>query len=188
MVEKNSLMDNRSKEFVFVPFCVLGQAFQAQGLVKYEWHGTLRPVMELLVKKDVNIIQLPCPETLYFGIEKGLRRQPLGIGYYDNPDFRKLCHSLAKDVVKIIEGLLKNEYSIVGILGIEYSPSCAVKLQYTNRGTIHKKGIFIEELENLLREKNIEIPMVGINRRGIKKSLERINNLFKDKLKQEKLF
>lgn len=64
MIEINAKHDNRSPEFVFVPFCVLGQAFQAQGLAKYEWYGTLQPVVELLVEKDVNIIQLPCPEIL----------------------------------------------------------------------------------------------------------------------------
>ena len=29
-------MDNRSNRFVFVPFCLMAQAYQAQGIVKYE--------------------------------------------------------------------------------------------------------------------------------------------------------
>ncbi len=34
-------MSNRSKKFVFVPFCLLAQAYQAQGIVKYEWKSSI---------------------------------------------------------------------------------------------------------------------------------------------------
>jgi len=171
-------MDNRSRDFIFVPFCILSQAFQAQGLVKYEWHGTLRPIMEELIKRDINIIQMPCPETLFFGIKDGLKRNPMGIEYYNTPEFRKHCRSIAREVAKMIEGIIQSGYRVVGILGTEYSPSCAVELQYTSRGTIHKKGIFIEELEKILKEKSINVPFVVINRRGIKNSIERMKKLF----------
>ena len=188
MTSNNDKMDNRSKDFIFVPFCLLSQAFQAQGLVKYEWRGTLRPIMEELIKKDVNIIQMPCPETLFFGIKDGLKRKSLGIKYYDTPEFRKHCLSLAEGVVKMIEDIIQAGYRVIGILGIEYSPACAVELQYTPRGTIHKRGIFINELRKLLEEKDIAIPFVGVNRRGIKKSIEKIRELFQDRTKQSTLF
>lgn len=29
-------MDNRSKKFVLVPFCLMAQSYQAQGIVKYQ--------------------------------------------------------------------------------------------------------------------------------------------------------
>ena len=188
MTSNNDKMDNRSKDFIFIPFCLLSQAFHAQGLVKYEWRGTLRPIMEELIKKDVNIIQMPCPETLFFGIKDGLKRKPLGIEYYDTPEFRKHCLSLAESVVKIIEEIIQAGYQVIGILGIEYSPSCAVELQYTPRGIIHKKGIFINELQKLLKKRSITIPFVGVNRRGIKKSIEKINALFQEATKQSFLF
>ena len=46
-------MDNRSKDFVFIPFCLMAQAFQAQGLVKYEWKGTIKPFLELLIENEI---------------------------------------------------------------------------------------------------------------------------------------
>ena len=53
-------MDNRSKKFVFIPFCLIAQAYQAQGIVKYEWKSSIKPIVDLLLNNDVNIIQMPC--------------------------------------------------------------------------------------------------------------------------------
>ena len=52
------MRDNRSKYFVFVPFCLLAQAYQAQGLVKYEWKSSIKPFVNLLIENDINIIQI----------------------------------------------------------------------------------------------------------------------------------
>ena len=49
-------MDNRSKYFVFVPFCLMAQAYQAQGIVKYEWKASIKPFIDLLIKNDINIV------------------------------------------------------------------------------------------------------------------------------------
>ena len=49
-------MDNRSKKFVFIPFCLMAQAYQVQGIVKYEWKSSIRPFMDLILDHDINII------------------------------------------------------------------------------------------------------------------------------------
>lgn len=170
--------DIRSREFVFVPFCLICQAFQAKGIVRYGWRGVLKPVVEELILQDINLIQMPCPESQYKGYEKGLQRKPKGIEYYDTINFRRLCDELTSETIIMMKAILSNGYKIKAVLGIEYSPSCAVKYQYTGKGTIHRPGIFIESLKNKLKEENIEIPFVGINRRGIKKSLGDIKEIF----------
>ena len=170
--------DIRSKKFIFIPFCLICQAFQAKGIVRYGWRGIIKPIVEELVKQDINLVQMPCPESQFGGYKKGLERNPNGIEYYDNPEFRSLCNKLASETANMIKSILSNGYEIIAILGIEYSPSCAVKYQYTNEGTIHQPGIFIEELKKLLNNEEIRIPFIGINRRGIKKSLGEIKELF----------
>lgn len=172
--------DMRSKKFIFIPFCLISQAFQAKGIVRYGWHGVIKPIFEELVKQDINLIQMPCPESQFGGYKKGLERKPNGIEVYDTPAFRELCNKLALETIDMIKGILSNGYEIMAILGIEYSPSCAVKYQYTEKGTIHRPGIFIEILKNELNKEGIEIPFVGINRRGIKKSLNEIKELFNE--------
>ncbi len=178
--------DMRSKKFIFIPFCLICQAFQARGIVRYGWHGTIKPIMEELIKQDINLVQMPCPESKFGGYEKGLKRGPNSIETYDTPAFRQICEELAIETIDKIKAILSNGYEVIAILGIEYSPSCAVNYQYTNKGTIHRQGIFIEILRTALEKEGIEIPFVGINRRGIKKSLIEIKKLF-DKSKQSTL-
>ena len=74
-------MANRSKRFIFVPFCLMAQAYQAQGIVKYEWKSSIKPIMQLLIDNDINIIQMPCTESTF---NDSLIREPLGLSKYNN--------------------------------------------------------------------------------------------------------
>lgn len=173
-VSEIKILDQRSKKFIFVPFCLICQVFQAQGIVRYGYRAVIKPIVEEILRHDLNIIQMPCPESQLGGYEKGLKRRPKGIEQYDMPEFREVCHRLASETVKMIKGILANGYEIVAILGMEYSPSCATKLQYSSRGTFHRPGLFIEALKEELAKERIEIPFLGINRRGIRKSLDEL--------------
>lgn len=96
-------MDNRSKKFVFVPFCLMAQAYQAQGIVKYEWKSSIKPFMQLL-DRDINIIQMPCAESSF---ENSLIREPKGISKYNTEDFNEHCEQLAIKVSEEILNLVK---------------------------------------------------------------------------------
>ena len=120
-------MDNRSNKFVFVPFCLMAQAYQAQGIVKYEWTSSIKPIMNILLENDINIIQMPCAEA-EFG--NNLIRMPKGISKYNTEEFNIYCEKLANKVANQISNILKSNYKIVAILGIEQSPSCCVNYIY----------------------------------------------------------
>lgn len=169
--------DERSKRFIFIPFCLICQAFQAEGIVRYGYSAVIKPIVEEILRHDLNIIQMPCPESQLGRYEQSLKRGPKGIEQYDTPEFREICQRLASETVQMIKGILANSYEIVAILGIEYSPSCATKIQYSPKGTFHRAGLYIEALKNQLTKEGIEIPFLGINRRGIKKSLNELRQL-----------
>jgi hypothetical protein len=120
---------------------------------------------------------MPCPESQLGGYEEGLKRGPKGIDQYEAPEFRAICQRLVSETTEMIKAILTNGYEIIAILGIEYSPSCATKIQYSPRATFHRPGLFIEGLKNQLDKEKIEIPFIGINRRGIKKSLNELRQL-----------
>lgn len=172
----NKNQDIRSKKFIFIPFCLICQAFEAKGLIK-KYPAIIKPILEKLIENDINLIQLPCPESQFGGYKNSLSRVPKSIKKYDNPKFRSFCHKLSLDTIDMIKAIIYNNYKIIAILGIEYSPACSINYQYTEKGTIHKQGIFIEELKEGLNNEKIEIPFIGINRRGIKKSLHRLEEL-----------
>lgn len=168
------MKDNRSKKFIFVPFCLMAQAYQAQGIVKYEHKACIKPIVELLIDNDINIIQMPCPEVLS---EEGLIRKPKGLSKYDTKKFNNLCEILANDIYKNIENLIAAGYQVTAIMGIEHSPSCCVNYIYTNHGMENRKGLFIDKIYKKLNEKNIEIPFIGINRKYIKNALNEIKKI-----------
>ena len=165
-------MDNRSKRFVFVPFCLMAQAYQAQNIVKYEWKATIKPFMNLLIDNDINIIQMPCVESSF---NDSLIREPKGLSKYNNKEFNLHCENLATDVAKQIKTIIKSGYEVSAILGIEQSPSCCVNYIYTNKGMENRKGLYIEKLYTKIKDENI--PIIGINRKYIKKSLNELKKI-----------
>jgi len=174
--------DQRSKTFVFVPFCLTCQAFQAEGIVRFGFSSVIRPVLDELLRHDVNIIQMPCPESRLGGYKKGLKRKPQSIKLYNTPEFLAVCEHSAEEVVQMMEGITDSGYKVALVIGVEFSPSCSVKLQYSNIGTFHQPGHFIAALQKKMQERGIEVPFVGINRRGISASVKKINEILSKKL------
>lgn len=165
---------NRSKRFAIVSFCTLAQGVRAAGIVKH-FPAVVKPIVDVLVENDINIVQMPCPE-LYFD---SFTRQPCGKSKYDNPKNRSMCKKLAENLVSLVQIFHKNGCYIEVILGIEFSPSCAVSILTAPppQRRIAGQGIFIEELKKVLHERHLKIPMLGIQIYRIEKSVEDLKNI-----------
>lgn len=149
----------RSTRFVFVPFCLLAQGVRAVGIVKHH-AAVVTPVVKILLEAKVNIIQMMCPELIF----DGFYRKPCGRLKYDTLENHKVCREVAKNTVGIMEMLLKNDQSIDAVLGIDFSPSCAVN-KLTGGGPkrfINGEGIYTEELRKLMNSKGIKVPFIGV--------------------------
>lgn len=170
-MEQKSIEDKRSKNIVFIPFCVMCQAFQAKGIVKGDWTSQITPIIDFLSREDVNIIQMPCPESSFRGYENGLSRKAAGLKYYDTVEYRTHCKKLANDVYDIVNGISIQHYKIIAFMGIELSPSCAVNNIYSNKGMLKRSGVFIEELKKMNMLTFPDIPYIGINRKNTKKAI-----------------
>ena len=170
--------DIRSKKVIFVPFCLICQGFQAQGIVK-KYPAIVKPVVDFLMEKNINLIQMPCPETEY----KGLARNPAGKKTYDTKKFRSICEKMAREIVKQIKALKEEGFEVLAILGWRFSPACAVK--YLFEGYIKKgQGVFIEELKKQLAKERLKVPFLGVNVLGMKKTLRELSELIGDQTQQ----
>lgn len=167
---------NRSKNFILIPFCLIAQAYQAQGIVKYNWKSSIKPIVQLLIDNDINIIQMPCTESTF---NNSLIREPKGINKYDTIEFNKHCEELAEETSKQIHLICNSGYNVIAILGIEQSPSCCVNYIYTNKGMLKRKGLFMEKLYK--KTNDLNIPFIGINRKYINKSLKELEMLIQGK-------
>jgi len=156
--------DIRSRRFAFVSFCLICQAFQAQGIVK-KFPAIIKPVTDILTGSHINIIQMPCPESTFGSLDDSLIRQPQGYQRYNTPVFRAHCEGIAGQMVVTMKSLIQKGYEVVVIIGIENSPSCAVNYQWEGR-TVHRSGVFTQVLHERLLAESLLIPFVGVNRYG----------------------
>ena len=158
--------DIRSRRCVFVSHCIMAQCVRAEGLAKY-FPGPVKPVVQFLLDNDINIMQMPCPESICAA--GGLGRDPHGQKWYEDRGLRETAAKIAHGQVRYMSALLEQGYEILAIIGMEFSPACAVT--YLNRGPVIVKdqGIYIEELLRELDTAGLSIPLVGVNQRALKK-------------------
>ncbi len=168
---------NRSKRIAFVAHCLLNSNSKVIGYA--EESGAIVRVIQPYIDAGVGIIQLPCPEMTFLGLE----RWGMTYNQYDTPAYRRHCHKLLIPIVDQIQMYAENGYCIEAILGIEGSPSCGVTFTFTGytggrmnslfgsceqastclaSSKISAKGVFIDELEQLLLQRKITIPITGI--------------------------
>lgn len=168
------MTDIRSRRCVFVSHCLLAQGVMAQGLVKH-FPGPVRPILEFCLEHDLNIMQMPCPESRCSA--GGLNRTPHGKKWYEKNGLRETAREIAEDQADYMRAVADQGFEIVGIIGVDFSPACAVN--YLNRGpAIYRdQGIYMEELCNSLAARDLNIRLVGINHRWHKKLRQDLDSL-----------
>jgi predicted secreted protein len=160
------LDDARKRKVVFLAHCFLNiNPRFPQGCA---FAGANVPVVDTLLKHDLGIIQMPCPEFLCLGLEKEL------YGEVPASELRECFRYLATGIVDQIQAYLKLGYEISGIIGMNPSPSCGVEVS-KGKGTmlgldrdtseIEEPGVFIEEMMRLAEQRGLQdLPFFGIRR------------------------
>ncbi|WRS28851.1 hypothetical protein U6B65_06920 [Oscillospiraceae bacterium MB08-C2-2] len=170
------------KKIIFVSHCILNTASKVE-LYNQEEIESEEALRLLFVKKaldkGIQFVQLPCPEFLMYG---AIRWGHVS-DQFDNPFFRqRVCESLQSFLYQLQEYLAHpDKFCVLGIVGIDGSPSCGVKYTCTGKGwggdfsgrcdldqvlssvrLVNHPGVFIEELQKMLGQNNIDIPIVGL--------------------------
>lgn len=130
----------RSKKVIIMSHCILNQNSVVYPLARAK--GAFSFVKEI-VDSGVGIIQLPCPEFKFLGIT----RKPMNKEEYDTKEYRELCKRLFVPILEDLSVYIESGYEFCGIIGINQSPSCSIT---------GSKGIFMEEIFNMLYEQGIE--------------------------------
>ena len=151
------LSDKRARRVIFISHCWLnintrfpeGSAFE----------GANVPLVKTLLESGLGIIQMPCPEYECLGLEKWQ------YGELKGDALRACFRKHAQLVVNQINDYRALGFDIVGVLGMNPSPSCGVgtakgkgTMLGTNRDSSEQpeSGIFIEELQQLLASEGIQ--------------------------------
>jgi predicted secreted protein len=155
-------MDKRSRRVAFVAHCLLNQNAKVAGAAA--WPAMVTPLVELLSRAEIGIIQLPCPEVAHFGLGR-----PTGDDtkeQYDCPEYRATCQRLAREVIRELRQYLDGGYEVACVLGVEGSPSCSIATVPTRKGRTAGSGVFFEVLLDDLRQAKIEVAAIGIPEAG----------------------
>ncbi|TXJ35306.1 DUF523 domain-containing protein [Brachyspira aalborgi] len=160
---------NRSKKIAIISHCIINQNSVVKG--EYKDINIFFPFIKKLFEENIGILQLPCPETEYYG----LRRWGHVKEQFDNCGYRKYLEKIVNSFVDIIKEYINNGYEIVGIYGIAGSPSCGVNLTcsanwegeislYKDKEDIvsrikmiNESGIFMEIFKSVLDKNKINI-------------------------------
>ncbi len=148
----------------FVAHCLLNQnAKTAGGAV---CPGVYSPVVEELRARSWELVQMPCPELTFTGLNRfwAVREQ------YDTVAHRRHCRRIVQGLAGAISAHLERGDEVV-LIGVEGSPSLGVRITSSDpdRGGRPQwadgapelapgRGIFIEELLAELAERGIPAP------------------------------
>lgn len=155
-------MDSRAKQIVILCHCILNQNTVVEPLARAK--GAYNQIVREILDQDIGIHQLPCPECNFLGLD----RKPMNYNEYDSlPGYRLECEKLANELISTIREYIDNGYNIIGIIGINESPTCSIT---------GKRGLFMEEIFKLLELHDINLNYMEISTNYIE---GKNNNLFK---------
>ncbi len=111
--------------------------------------------------KGANVIQLPCPESMYLG----MRRREVTKDQLDHPFYRRFCREIFTPLADMLEDLAANGFSI-RIIGVPKSPSCGVRITSVggepgkskefHHSHAQEPGVFMEEIIKELRRRGVK--------------------------------
>ena len=156
---------------VLLAHCILNPNAKVAGIAQTP--GAIPGIVKGLLEEGVGIVQLPCPEQTFGGcLRWGMTREQ-----YDTPRYRRHCRDILEPIVDQSEDYLRGGYEILGIVGVDGSPSCGIDLtcvgyeggEITSMRTLPAcsfvagRGVFMECLLSMLGDRRLSIPLAGID-------------------------
>ncbi len=141
-----------------------------------EYEGVNSMVIGKLIEDGTGLLQLPCPETAWLGMQRwGMTKNQ-----YDTAAYRRFCHEILQPSIDQISAWVASGYEIRGVLGVAGSPSCGVRTtcmgykggeisckqesdsQHPVVQMVPGSGVFIEVLQEVFREHKFDINFLEV--------------------------
>lgn len=167
------------KEILVVSHCILNNASKVTSDIELiEEYRDREQFMAFVIKHNIQLIQLPCPEFIMYGSKRWghVKNQ------FEHPFFQKQCEIMLEPILLQLKeyATYPKEYYLTGIISIGGSPSCGYGLtckanwggelsqlqldeKITSLRMEKDAGVFMEQLERMLKEEHLEIPIIDLN-------------------------
>ena len=161
--------DCHSRRVIFLAHCLLNQNSISDGTAVYP--AAFKDVLRLLMEADIGVVQLPCPELCCLGLDRGDERGAERPVTAENTRIRRelqrgeparRLEALVGYTMYQIEEYRRHGFEILGIVGVNRSPSCGVETTSDNDAEIPGMGLFMGRLAERLAEAGASVPMLGL--------------------------
>ena len=176
--------DGRSRAVVFVAHCVLNQNSISDGTADFP--GMIKEVVNVLRGSDVGVVQMPCPELMSLGLDRGNPEGAASPVVVENTRIRGMLEreqaidkieKLAGQVIHQISEYSKHGFQVRGIVGINRSPSCGVVTTSRDDREGGGQGVFIEALSRELDRRGLNVAFAGIKASAPEEAARIVENL-----------
>jgi nucleoside 2-deoxyribosyltransferase/predicted secreted protein len=134
--------------YVLCSPCILNPALRAEGITKSSDLELFRSAIERCKKFGIDMVPLPCPETVYLGPD---RKPGTFLERLNTPEFTNVFD----DLLKKTEAVIDQRGTPVCILGVNSSPTCGVtSTYYGSEGSSPPKrkgrGVFLKGFPDIV--------------------------------------
>ncbi len=150
-VPENPVTGGDDEEVLVLGHCLLNPLARVKGVKPAQPVDT----------RGANIIQLPCPEAIFFG----MKRREITKDQLDHPAYRRFCREIFTHFADLLEDLAASGVKIK-IFGVPKSPSCGVeitsvggepgKVKEFHHRHVPGPGVFMEEIIKELERRGIK--------------------------------
>ncbi len=145
--------DKRSRRVIVVAHCILNQNAKIDGCAHYP--GAVRELADIILASGCGIVQMECPEIAHLGLDR--QASPRSRRTIESEDTRvaelmeapagqACCREIAARVARQIEQYARCGFSVLGVLGVNGSPTCGVETGWRGGVEVAQSGVLIREL------------------------------------------
>ena len=176
--------DTRSKKLIVLSHCILNQNAKLDRCAHQQ--GAITAVVQTLLENGIGIIQMECPELLYLGLDRetDISARP-SVAEEDTRIAQRMCDPLAqgiveaitRNVIRQIEEYRRNGFEVLGIVGINGSPTCGVETNWRDGLEPAGPGVLIAALTGQLSMLGVTIPVRGIKSANVEQAVSTVLEL-----------
>ena len=176
--------DIRGKKVVVLAHCILNQNAKLDRCAHCE--GAISELVSVLLDEGIGVLQMECPEMLYLGLDRqtdhsdcpSVESEDTRIAQrMKEPAAQAIVVRIAKNTARQVADYLRNSFSLIGVLGINGSPSCGVETTWNNDCEIAGYGELISELSRQLKLAGVHVPICGIKSRNVAQAVKTVREL-----------
>ena len=179
--------DNRSKTIIVVAHCLLNQNSISDGTADFP--SQFRALIDLIMTHNIGLIQLPCPELTCLGLDRQDRLGGTRPLLQENSRIRNLLSEpgnveqlrhKAEEVAAHLQEYDSYGFKILGVVGINRSPSCGVETTSEDGHEVAGQGVFMELLAEALQRRGQTLKMVGVKTSESQESVRKLQQLIEE--------